>query len=223
MTGDITALAIGETTFPFHSFDEMGPILARAFDEDIAVTTTMDRSTLRDLSDYDVLVDYLTDSTLEEEQLDGVLSFVRDGGGYVGVHCASVLMSVAPADPDDVIDHRDEPVPELRELIGGHFITHPEQQDVSVEIVDHDHPITAGLDDYTVFDEPFQLEVDDDVRILARMDRDDELDGMPVSWVKAYGEGRVFYLSTGHTEDALSHPTVGTLLSRAARWTAYQL
>ncbi|MFB6134427.1 MAG: ThuA domain-containing protein [Halanaeroarchaeum sp.] len=220
MSETIDALAIGETTFPFHSFDHVGPLLAGAFDDDVAVTTTTDRDDLLDLSDYDVVVDYLTDSRLTDDQQESLLGFVRNGGGYVGVHCATDLTSVAPEDPEDVIEHVEDPIPELRDLLGGHFVTHPEQQEFAVEIVDRDHPITEGVVDFTVFDEPYQVEVDDDVRVLARMDRDDEMDGMPVAWVKPYGEGRVFYLSLGHTDEALEDSTVGKLLSRGARWTA---
>jgi hypothetical protein len=214
------ALAIGETTFPFHSFDEMGPLLAAAFADDVRVTTTTDRDDLRDPGGYDVLVDYLSDSTLTDEQTDGLVSFVRDGGGYVGVHCAADLTTVAPADPADTLDRREEPVPELRALLGGRFVSHPDPEPVRVSIVDGDHPITDGVAGFTVRDEPYRTEVDDDVRVLARMDRTDDLDGTPVSWVRRYGDGRVFYLSLGHTEAALSHPTVGEVLSRAARWAA---
>ena len=216
MAETIDALVIGETSFGFHSFDEMGPPLSDAFAGDVAVRTTTDRDDLRDLGEYDILVDYLTDSTLTDAQLDGLLSFVRDGGGYVGVHCASDLTSTAGSDGG--LEGRDEPFPELRELLGGHFVTHPEQQDVDVEIVDREHAITAGVEDFTVFDEPYQVEVDDDVHLLARMDMEGDLAEMPVAWVKPYGEGRVFYLSLGHTEEALEHPAVGKLLSQGARW-----
>jgi len=216
MTDAIRALAIGETTFGFHSFDEFGPLLAGAFATDISVTTTTDREDLRDLGEYDVLVDYLTDSTLTDAQHDGLFSFVRSGGGYVGVHCASDLTTTAGTDGG--IEGRDEPFPALRELIGGHFRTHPDQQDVDVEIVDRDHPITEGIEDFTVYDEPYQVEVDDDVHLLAHMDMDGALAGMPVAWTKPYGEGRVFYFSLGHTEEAFSHPAVRALLSRGARW-----
>lgn len=216
MADTIDALVIGETTFGFHSFDEMGPLLSEALAGDVATTTTTDRDDLLELGEYDVLVDTLTDSTLTDAQLDALLSFVRGGGGYVGVHCASDLTSTAG--PDGGLEGRDEPFPELRDMLGGHFLTHPEQQDVDVEIVDREHAITEGVENFTVYDEPYQVEVDDDVHLLARMNMDGNLAGMPVAWVKPYGEGRVFYLSLGHTEEALEHPTVGTVLSRGARW-----
>jgi hypothetical protein len=215
----VRVLAIGETTFPFHDFDEISPMFEEALGDAVELTLTTDRDDLTDLGEYDVLLDYLTDSTLTDDQRDGLLSFVRGGGGYVGVHCASDLMSTAPDDPEDVLDTREEPFPELREMIGGHFLTHPDQGEFEVRIVDHEHPITANVDDFTVFDEPYQVECDDDVRVLAQMDHPD-LDEYPVAWTKSFGEGRVFYLSLGHTEDVFQTEGFRSLLHNGIDWAA---
>lgn len=221
MNDPIDALAIGENTFPFHALEDVEPMLVAAFDADIAVRPTIERDALTNLSEYDVVIDYLTDHTLSDAQLDGLLSFVKDGGGYVGVHCASVLTTVEPEDPNEVTARRDEPFPELRALLGGHFLTHPSPREFAVAIDDSDHPVTAGLSAFTVEDEPYQLDVDEDaIRVLARMDESGDLANMPVAWVREYGEGRVFYCSLGHTEAAFTHPTVRILFSRGARWAA---
>jgi type 1 glutamine amidotransferase len=212
-------LAIGDNRFPFHRFEERGPQLAAVFDERIELTLTTEGATLADLSGYDVVLDYRTDSTLTDAQRDGLLSFVEAGGGYAGVHCAADLTSVEPDDPDAVIDSRGEPFPAQRELLGGHFITHPEQSVVDVRIVDHHHPITAGVDDVSVWDEPYVLDVDDDVRVLARMDHPEHAD-MPVAWVKSYGEGRVFYCSLGHGTPSLTDAGGRRLIRNGTRWVA---
>lgn len=220
MPAPIDALLVGGNTFPFHRFEDAEPMLVDAFADDIQLTTTTDKESLCDLEAYDVVIDYLTDHTLTAEQRRNFLAFVRSGGGYVGVHCASVLTTVAPEDPEETTGRRDEPFPELRDLLGGHFITHPAAREFSVRISDHEHPITAGLDDFGVEDEPYRLDVDEGLSVLARMDESGELEGMPVTWVKPYGEGRVFYCSLGHTEDALTHPTVRSMFSRGTRWAA---
>lgn len=219
MATERTVLAIGGNRFPFHRFEERGPLLAAALGDRVDVTLTTNKNALTDLADYDVVLDYLTDSSLTDAQRDGLLSFVEDGGGYVGIHCASDLTSTEPADPDDVIDSRDEPFPELRDLIGGHFITHPAQTAFDVHVVDQYHPITTDLDDIRVWDEPYVVDVDDDVRVLARMDHPEHAD-TPVVWVKDYGDGRVFYSSLGHGEAALTHDTVCDLIDRGVRWAA---
>lgn len=221
MESTTAVLAIGDNRFPFHRFEEMGPHIQEALETDrIEVTLTTDRDELVDLSGYDVVLDYLTDSTLDEAQREGLLSFVETGGGYFGLHCASDLTSTEPDDPDEVIDGRDEPFPELRELIGGHFLTHPEKSTYDVRVVDTHHPITASLPDLRVFDEAYVVDVDlEAVRVLARMDHPDHAD-MPVLWVRDHGDGRVCYCSIGHTVSTVTDPDVGELLRRAVRWVA---
>jgi len=207
-----TVLVLGENTFPFHEIeakaDYFEDILA---DHDVTVTTDRDALT----GEYDVLVDFLTDSTLTDDQLEALLTHVENGGGYVGVHCASDLTSTAPDDPEDVIDHREEPFPELRELVGGHFLTHPEQSEFGVEIIG-DHPVVAGVEDFSVFDEPYQVEVDDDVTVLARMDPPD-LEDYPVVWTNE-SEGQVAYVSLGHTDETFETDAFRTLLRNAVAW-----
>jgi len=207
-----TVLVLGENTFPFHAIEEK----AAGFESILAdheVTVTTDRDALT--GEYDVLVDYLTDSRLTDEQLDALLAHVASGGGYVGVHCASDLTSTAPDDPEDVIDHREEPFPELRELVGGHFLTHPEQSEFDVNIIG-DHPVVEGVSDFSVFDEPYQVEVDDDVAVLARMDHPD-LEDYPVVWTNE-SAGRVAYISLGHTDEAFETDAFGQLLRNAVAW-----
>lgn len=214
-----SVLAIGGNRFPFHRFEDRGPEIEAAFDDRIDVTLTTEKEDLVDLSGYDAVLDYLTDSSLTEAQREGLTSFVDDGGGYVGIHCASDLTSTEADDPDDVIDFHDEPFPELRDLIGGHFITHPEQAALDIHVIDHHHPVTAAMDDLTVWDEPYVVEADDDVRVLARMDHPEHAD-MPVLWVKEYGDGRVFYSSLGHGTPSLTHEGVQRIIREGTRWAA---
>lgn len=221
MASDLSVLAVGGNRFPFHRFEDVGPLLGDALDDaGVETTFTTDRDELIDPSTYDAVLDYTTDSTLTDDQRDGLLSFVERGGGYVGLHCAADLTSTASEEPDELIDARDEPFSDLRDLLGGHFVTHPEQATFDVRVVDSHHPITAGMGDLRVWDEPYDVETDADaVRVLARMDHP-ELGDTPVVWVRGYGNGRVCYCSLGHTDAALTHDGVQDLLRRSVRWTA---
>jgi type 1 glutamine amidotransferase len=93
----------------------------------IAVEGTTDRARLADLTEYDIVIDYLTDPTMADAEREGLLRFVRDGGGYVGVHCA--------ADHETFVD---KPADRFEELVGGAFLDHPEPCDLAVEVVDPD-------------------------------------------------------------------------------------
>jgi type 1 glutamine amidotransferase len=213
VTTDIRALIIGGNRFSFHRFDRMGPLLEETVTSiGVNADLTTDRDTLTDLDGYDVIVDYTTDSTLSDEQLDGLLSFVEAGGGYAGVHCASDLTAT-------VDGHRDEPVPELRDMIGGHFLRHPSQTTFAVKVAYSHHPVSADLDDFQVWDEPYVVDYDDDVTVLARMDHP-EVGDAPVSWVTEYGDGRVFYSSLGHDYPAHVNDGAQALLQNGVRWAA---
>jgi type 1 glutamine amidotransferase len=207
-------LVVGETTFPFHDIEEKRSQFEAVLDA-FDVTVTTDRSAVAALGPGDVLVDYVTDSTAGEYPTL-VADHVAAGGGYVGVHCAADLTSTAADDPDDLIDSRDEPVPELRDLLGGHFLTHPDQAEFGVEIT-ATHPITDGVADFRVFDEPYQVTVDDDVTVLARMDHPD-FEDYPVVWTAPTDAGRVAYVSIGHTDEALEDPSFARLLENSVWW-----
>jgi type 1 glutamine amidotransferase len=216
MANGIDALVIGDNRFSYHQFERMGPLLKETLEDgriSAELTTDRDALLLDNLREYDVVVDYMTDSTLNGDQRDGLLSFVENGHGYVGIHTASDLTRTEDG-------FRDEPFPELRDLIGGHFIDHPSPSTFDVAIVDSHHPITADLDRFTVWDEPYRLEVDtDDLRILARMDHP-ELGDMPVAWVKPYHDGRVFYSSLGDDRPAHTNEAARRLAVNGTRWAA---
>lgn len=206
------ALVIGEDTFPFHRFEEKRSAF-KAILSDVATTvTTTDRGEFAALprNEYVVVVDYLTDSTLTDAQLNGLLEFVEAGGGYVPIHCGADLTTTADGS-------REEPFPALRELVGGHFIDHPNPSEFGV-VVDVDHPVTEGVSEFRIFDEAYELDWDDEeVAVLAHLNHP-ELDDYPALWVKSYGDGAVCYCSLGHTLEAFENESFRTLLRNAVRW-----
>lgn len=213
----IEALLIGDNGI--HDFDGKAPLIGSALGDDTDVQRTTDRAMLVDCSNYDVVVDYLTDSSLTTAQVEGLRSFVRDGGGYLPIHCAADLTSYVD-DSGDLVG-REEPVAELRELIGGHFIGHPEQSPFEVTVVDSEHPVTDSVADFQVMDEPYQVAVDEDrLHVLARMDHPDLEADYPVVWVRESGAGRICYSSLGHTDEALEHETHRRILQNAIQWVA---
>jgi len=212
----IDALLVGENSI--HSFDDRTRQIEAALGDDVAVTVSTEFADLESLAGYDAVVDYVTDSGFTDAQLDELRSFVADGGGYVPIHCAADLTSYI--DEDGAFASRDEPVPTLRELIGGHFVDHPEQSTFGVGVV-ADHPVMDGVEDFEVYDEPYQVDYDADrVRVLARMDHPDLPTAYPVVWVREHGDGRVCYSSLGHTEESFDAPSHRRILRNAVRWVA---
>jgi type 1 glutamine amidotransferase len=112
-------------------------------------------------------------------------------------------------------------------LLGGQFVAHPGEQAVTYSVRFHDNdPLVAGLGDVTLTSEQYYMLVDPAVKVLATtrvvgpgMDWVAGVE-MPVAWTRRWGRGRVFYCSIGHTVDDLNHPSMITLLRRAAAWAA---
>jgi len=204
------ALLIGDNEYDFHEFDRLGPHIEATLEAaGVAVTATTDPGRLREARTYDAVVDYSTDNGRVAPHRDALLEFVRGGVGNAGIHAAA-----------DLTTGVDEHDPEMAALVGGRFVGHPDNSEFTVEVT-ADHPATASVEEFVVYDEPYQLEYAD-VEVLARMDHP-ELDDMPVSWVHEYGDGSVFYCSLGHTEAALAHDAVRRLIARGVRWTGGEL
>ena len=86
-------------------------------------------------------------------------------------------------------------------------------------VVDRQHPITAGIQDFKMHDESYcRYYTAPDVHVL--LTTDCPINEPPVAWVKQYGKSRVFYLMFGHGPSAWENPNYRRMLSNAIRWVA---
>jgi type 1 glutamine amidotransferase len=159
----------------------------------------------------DLVVQVWTMGTIAKEHLAGLLDAVRNGTGLAGWHGG-----LADA-------YRQET--EYRYMVGGDWVAHPGGIiDHEVNIVDHQDPITAGLSDFQVRSEQYLLHVNPNNTVLATTSfggaHDPWIAGstMPVVWKKAYGKGRVFYTSLGHTADVFQIPQALAITQRGMLW-----
>jgi type 1 glutamine amidotransferase len=204
----LRVLAIGGNEVPWHRFEEVEPLLTAFLEADgMEVDATTERTVLLPdrLAAYDAVVDYRTQHGTRDEEREGLLDFVRNGGGYVGLHGAGD------------IDERASPA--FREFLGGEFIQHPAQSDLHIEVFG-DHPVVEEVDNFDVFDEPYELEWDaDTVEVLAETEHE-SFGRMPVLWVKPYVDGRVVYCSLGHRPEVFDHDAFQRIVRNAVHWVA---
>jgi len=167
----------------------------------IATITSEDPSALSgDLNDYSAIVFLMTSGDAVDAAGQVTLEqYVRDGGGWVGVHSAA----------DTEYDW-----PFYGELVGAYFAGHPEVQPATVRVEAPEHEAMAGLPlKWQRVDEwyNFQLNPRPSVRVLATVDESTYVGGTmspdhPVAWCHAVGNGMAFYTALGHTEEAWSDP-----------------
>ena len=92
-------------------------------------------------------------------------------------------------------------------------------EDHHVTVVNRRHPITAGINNFTIHDETYcNYYTAPDVTLL--LTTDNPRNEPPVAWAKQYGKSRVFYIMFGHGPSAWENPTYRRILANAVRWAA---
>ncbi len=161
-----------------------------------ATTTARSRLIGPDMEEqYDVLA-FATTGELgwDDEQKQALLDFVRNGGGFVGIHNAT----------DTFYEW-----PEYGEMVGGYFNGHPWHEEVTVNVEKPEHPAVEMLgDSFQVTDEIYTFKNWDreETTVLMSLDNDSvdvskgnrEDDDYALGWCHPYGEGRVIYTGLGH-------------------------
>lgn len=112
-----------------------------------------------------------------------------------------------------------------REIVGGIYDGHPAVRPFRVEVVNHDHPITAGVEDFNVVDEQHYPIYDKDPQYVLL--RSVNIDGLTfgkrgtsniAAWAYDYGKGRVVHSAPGHNLYALWRPSYLTFQKNAISW-----
>ena len=171
---------------------------------DVAYTERLADLNARTLASYDVLLIYANIERIEPAQEKALLDFVEVGGGLVALHCASYCFHNSPA---------------YVALVGGQFDRHGTSE-FETRVVAPDHPIMQGFAPFRTWDETYvhrRHNAQDRVVLQARPNGAGE---EPYTWVRAQGNGRVFYTAYGHDERCWSQSGFLALVERGVRWAA---
>ncbi len=144
-------------------------------------------------------------------QKEALMDFVKGGKGIIGLHAAT----------DNFYKW-----PEAAEMMGGLFVAHPWTAGGVWAIKDYEpnHPLNAAFkgEGFKVKDEIYRQKKLGPVekrRILLTLDMDDpatksakgvmesDID-MPISWIRDYGKGRVFFCGFGHNNEMYYRPAI---------------
>jgi cytochrome c len=184
----------------------------------LAIDATEDSSAFsaRNLARYDAVVFLLTTGdVLNQSQQQAFEAFIRNGGGFAGVHSAA----------DTEYDW-----PWYGGLVGTYFRSHPQIQPASIRVEDAGHPSTAGLPRrWARTDEwyNFARNPRPSVHVLATLDETSYAPGPgamgadhPIAWSHSYAGGRAWYTAGGHTEESYREPRFRRHLLNGIRYAA---
>ncbi|WP_235854343.1 ThuA domain-containing protein [Nonomuraea aridisoli] len=140
-----------------------------------------------------------TGDVLNDAQQAAFESYIKAGGGFVGVHAAA----------DTEYDW-----PFYGELVGAWFASHPAIQPATIHVEDRAHSSTAHLGPlWNRTDEwyDYRTNARSTAHVLATLDESSYSGGRmgddhPIAWCKEYEGGRSFYTGGGHTQQSFSEP-----------------
>lgn len=170
-----------------------------------------------DLLSYDAVVLYDMVKEISEAQKARFLSLFEKGVGLVVLHHALVSYQHWP-DFERIIGGR-YPEGDGKSGAVSEAVGYQHDVDVPVTIAAKDHPITAGLEEFTIHDEIYWgYRVQPDVTPLLTTTHPKS--GKPLAWARNEGKSRVVYVQLGHDHLAYGNPHYRQLLARSIRWAA---
>jgi type 1 glutamine amidotransferase len=165
-------------------------------------------------ADADVYLLYTSGGAFGPAQQAALKALVEEGKGVVALHCSNLIgLGEGGVEADRA----------LFDVIGNRYLSHGpgyHEGRQTIEFVGQ-HPITAGLEDFEIFDEYYEFEFADDAhQVLATRRRVEDGVAIPVMYTRQLGQGRVVYLALGHDLRAWGEPGFRALVRRSLRWAA---
>jgi len=201
-----------------HSAIEPTEVMLRAMGErtgafEVTVSTDMEVFTARKLARFDgILFNNTTNLAFEDpDHRQALLDFASGGKGIIGIHAATDCFFEWP---------------EAAAMMGGLFDGHPWTAGGTwaIKIDEPGHPLVRsfGGEGFLISDEIYQIKGPysrDTHRVLLSLDmsnqRNHQVNGInredgdfAISWIKPFGEGRVFYCSLGHNHEVLENEAI---------------
>lgn len=166
--------------------------------------------------DYDAIVFYDTYQPISEDEKISFLSLFEKGIGVVFLHHA-------------IVSHQEWD--EYEKIIGGKYhhkpymdegkkygpSTYKHDQDFLIKIIDREHPVTKGINDFKIIDEAYiNYKVHDYVTPLLTSDNCEN--GRNLGWTNIYKNSKIVYLQLGHDHQAYENPYFRLLIRNSIEW-----
>lgn len=179
------------------------------------------------MATVDLVVQVVTMSTIERDEVRGLRAAIAAGTGMAGWHGGIADSYRSEAD--------------YLQLIGGQFAHHqakgrPEELEggqgdnyvrytVNILPEQAEHPIVAGISDFELETEQYWVLSDDYNDVLATTTiaaRDFDNWHRPVTcpaiWTRQWGQGKIFVSTAGHNLSVVQDPSVTEIIQRGMLW-----
>jgi uncharacterized protein len=203
--GPIRVLFLGDRGHhkPAERFAQLQPVLA-ARGIELDYTEDPGDITAAGLAAYDALAVYANIETLAPAQETAIVEYVRGGKGLVPLHCASFCFQNSPV---------------WIEMVGAQFQKHGTGEFATV-VTAPEHPVMKGFGGFASWDETYVHTKHNERGRTVLEERVEGGHREPWTWVRAEGNGRLFYTAWGHDQRTWGHPGFHNLVERGIRYAA---
>jgi uncharacterized protein len=180
------------------------------------------------LAGVDLVLQCMTMTSIQPDELAGLSTAVQNGTGLAGWHGG---IADSYRNSSDYLH-----------LIGGQFACHPakpaserhggpednfRRHRIEMQPAAATHPITAGLGDFELVTEQYWVLADEYNDVLATTTQAVRAGDpwhrpvtSPAIWTRRWGSGKVFVCTPGHDLDVLRQAEVSTIIERGLLWAA---
>ncbi|WP_276484168.1 PVC-type heme-binding CxxCH protein [Paraflavitalea pollutisoli] len=187
-----------------HDSEKLADILTKEYFKDgINISYTVNPNDLNDnvLKGYDGLIVYANHDTISKAQEAALLKFVRSGKGFIPLHSASFCFRNSP---------------EVVEMIGGQFKSH-KFESFPLVAIKPEHEVMKNVPLFETRDETYVHDkISKNIEVIT--ERVEGSHHEPYTWVRPYGQGRVFYTAYGHDDATFNNPGFLTLVRNGILW-----
>ncbi|MFM9874247.1 MAG: ThuA domain-containing protein [Fimbriimonadaceae bacterium] len=180
----------------------------------ISATEDTNAFTSKNLKTYKAVI-FLntTGNILEEPQEKALETYIKQGGGFIGIHAAA---------------DTEYEWPFYGQLVGAWFKSHPAIQQATVTIINSKHPSTRSLPTkWSRTDEWYDYKAlpPSTATILAKLDTTTYQnhtmgENHPIVWCQTIEKGRSWYTGMGHTKETYAEPEFRQHLTGGILWAA---
>jgi len=141
---------------------------------------------------------------MTQDQQQAIWDFVvNKGGGFLGLHNAQGYY------PPGGLYYK---------IFGGDYDGHPPPYTFTIRVENYHHPVTQGVEDFTIFDEQHTPKYFLNMSNILLRSLSPDLTQAWAGWYHEIGNGRFVYLAPGHTPQALGHPMMQKLIRNSFNW-----
>jgi len=191
---------------PFPPYDDFGKMFKPLVEEcgQFSVEISDDRNRFCDLTGFDSVALYIIGGEFTPEQEQGLMSFVRAGGGLLAVHGANAGLAKYEG---------------YIEMVGTEFTGHDQLAPFDVEVASDVDDILPRLSrGFRVIDECYNVKIRTDAPLRPFLYGTWKLDRKMLGYVRDYGEGKVCYNALGHDYRTFSLPDYRDQLFKGLRY-----